>query len=60
MNAADLSVWRRTSPFAILFFLGRILRLIIKNAFQALAPLFAFLVAYQGDLASKLILAAIG
>lgn len=60
MNAAELQVWRRTSPFAILFFLGRILRLIVKNAFQALAPLFAFLVAYQGDLASKLILAAIG
>ena len=60
MNAAEPGVWRRTSPFAVLFFLGRILRLIVKNAFQALAPLFAFLVAYQGDLVSKLTWGGIG
>jgi len=50
----DPKSWRRTSPFAILFFLGRILRLIAKNAWQSLAPLFALLVASQGDLASRL------
>ena len=54
MNAPDSAHWRRTSPYAILFFIGRILRLIAKNAWQSLAPLFALLVAYQGDLVTKL------
>jgi putative membrane protein len=45
--------WQRTSPFAILFFVGRTLRLIAKNAWQSLAPLFAVLVAAQGDIVSK-------
>jgi putative membrane protein len=45
--------WQRTSPFAILFFIGRTLRLIAKNAWQSLAPLFAVLVAAQGDIVSK-------
>lgn len=56
----EQGVWRRTSPFAILFFFGRILRLIVKNAWQSLAPLFALLIAYQGDLVSKLTLGGIG
>ena len=55
----DQKGWRRTSPFAILFFLGRILRLIAKNAWQSLAPLFALLVASQGDLVSRLTLGSI-
>lgn len=55
----DSDAWQRTSPYAILFFLGRILRLIAKNAWQSLAPLFALLVAYQGDLVSKLVLGGI-
>lgn len=59
MNEPDSTTWRRTSPFAILFFIGRILRLIAKNAWQSLAPLFALLVAYQGDLVSKLALGGI-
>ncbi len=59
MKTPDIGVWHRTSPFAILFFLGRIIRLITKNAWQSLAPLFAFLVAYQGDLVSKLALGGI-
>ena len=54
MNTPDNGGWHRTSPFAILFFLGRIVRQITNNAWQALAPLFAFLVAYQGDLMTKL------
>lgn len=58
MKAPDIGIWRRTSPFAILFFIGRILRLIAKNAWQSLAPLFALVVTYQGDLVSKLILGA--
>ena len=52
----DPGTWQRTSPFAILFFIGKILRLIARNAWQSLAPLFALLVAYQGDLVSKVIL----
>lgn len=59
MKTPDPGTWRRTSPFAILFFIGRILRLIAKNAWQSLAPLFALLVAYQGDLVSKLTLGGI-
>jgi putative membrane protein len=59
LSTADPGAWRRTSPFAILFFLGRILRLVAKNAWQSFAPLFALLVAYQGDLVSKLMLGGI-
>lgn len=59
MKTPDLGNWHRTSPFAILFFIGKILRIIAKNAWQSLAPLFALLVAYQGDLVSKIYLGAI-
>ncbi|MBT8102747.1 MAG: PH domain-containing protein [Gammaproteobacteria bacterium] len=54
MKTPESGVWRRTSPVAVLFFLGRILRLIVKNAWQSLAPLIALLVAYQGSLVNKL------
>jgi len=60
LKTSDNGGWHRTSPFAILFFLGRIVRRIANNAWQALAPLFAFLVAYQGDLMTKLTLGGIG
>ena len=56
MKFPDSGTWTRTSPLAILFFFGRIIRLVTKNAWQSIAPLFAFLVAYQGPLVSKLIL----
>jgi len=56
LKTPDIGVWHRTSPFAILFFSGRIIRLITKNAWQSLAPMFAFLIAYKGALVSKLIL----
>ena len=56
MKSPDIEAWHRTSPFAILFFFGKIIRLITKNAWQSFAPLFAFLIAYKGDLVSKLIL----
>ncbi len=59
MNTPEQKTWQRTSPFAILFFFGRILRLIAKNAWQSLAPLFALLVAYQGDLVTKLTIGGI-
>jgi putative membrane protein len=54
LKTPDGSAWQRTSPYAILFFLGRILRLIAKNAWQYIVPMFAFLATYQGDLVSKL------
>jgi len=57
LKTPEAGRWHRTSPFAILFFIGRILRLITKNAWQSLAPLFALAVTYQGDLVSKIILA---
>ena len=60
MKTPEPGIWHRTSPFAILFFIGRILRLIAKNAWQSIAPVFAFLVAYQGDLVTKLTLGGIG
>jgi putative membrane protein len=56
LKTPDIGTWHRTSPFAILFFFGKIIRLITKNAWQSFAPMFAFLVAYKGDLVSKLIL----
>ena len=59
MKTPDSGHWHRTSPFAILFFLGRIVRRITNNAWQSLAPLLAFLVAYQGDLVTKLTLGGI-
>jgi putative membrane protein len=57
LKTPEIGTWHRTSPFAILFFIGRILRLITKNAWQSLAPLFALAVTYQGDLVSKITLA---
>lgn len=60
MSTTDSGRWRRTSPFAILFFFGRIFRLIAKNAWQSLAPLVALLVAYEGNIVNKLIFASIG
>ena len=59
MNTPEQEPWRRTSPFAILFFIGRSLRLIAKNAWQSLAPLIALLVTAQGDLATRLTLGGI-
>ncbi len=59
MKTPDNGGWHRTSPFAILFFVGRIIRRIANNAWQTLAPLFAFIVAYQGDLMTKLTLGGI-
>jgi len=56
LKTPDIGAWSRTSPFAILFFFGRIIRLVTKNAWQSFAPMFAFLVAYKGDLVSKLML----
>lgn len=55
MNTTDTAGWRRTSPFAALFYIGKIYQAIAKNAVQSLAPLAAFLVAFKGDLQDKLV-----
>lgn len=56
MKADDPSAWHRTSPLAALFYLGRIWQLVAKNAVQSLAPLAAFIVAFEGDPLGKAIL----
>ena len=54
MSTTDANKWRHTSPLAAIFYLGKIYQTIAKNALQSLAPLAAFLVAYQGDLMGKI------
>jgi len=56
LKTTEPGAWQRTSPLAILFFLGKLIRDIVKNAWQSLAPLAAFLVAYKGDLVEKAII----
>ena len=51
--------WHRTSPFAILFFIGRIIRLVTKNAWQSIAPLFVYISIGKEDLVTKLVLGGI-
>ncbi len=51
--------WLRTSPLAVIFFLGRFIKALTKNAWQSFAPFAAFLFAYQGGIMSKLVLATI-
>ena len=55
MSTADTTEWRRTSPLAAVFFLGRIYQTIAQNAVQSLAPLVAVLFAYEGELLWKII-----
>ena len=43
---------------AVLFFLGRFLRALAKNAVQSLAPLAALLLTFEGSLQNRLLLAA--
>ena len=59
MNTPESDQWRRTSPLAVLFFIGRTIRLLFKNAWQALAPLLVLLVTAKGDLVSSLQIAGI-
>jgi putative membrane protein len=46
--------WRRTSPLAALFYLGRVLEHVTRNLTQTLVPLAAFLLAAKGDLVGKI------
>jgi len=46
--------WLHTSPLAAIFYLGRIFESIAKNAVQTFAPLVAFLIASEGNLATRI------
>jgi uncharacterized membrane protein YdbT with pleckstrin-like domain len=55
LSATDTDRWHHTSPLAAIFYLGKIYQAIAKNAVQSLAPLVAFLFAYEGDLMGKIV-----
>jgi len=57
LSPADEPHWQRTSPLAILFFFGGIIKAIVKNAAQVLAPTAAFFVAFGGDTQTKITIA---
>ena len=59
MKTTELGRWQRTSPLAALFFFGKLLKLIAQNAWQSLAPFAAFVVAYQGELVTKIVIGVI-
>ncbi len=59
MKTTEPRRWQRTSPLAILFFFGKLLKTITQNAWQSLAPFAAFVYAYEGELVTKIALGAI-
>ena len=59
MNTLSRGDWQRTSPFAILFFIGKIMRLITQNAWQSIAPLFVYISVGKEDLVTKLIIGGV-
>lgn len=59
MNTTTRDSWHRTSPFAILFFIGKIVRIIAKNAWQSIAPLFVYISIGKEDLVTKLIIGGV-
>jgi putative membrane protein len=60
LSRTDAAGWRRTSPLAVLFFFGKILAGLAKNATQVIAPMAAFFVAFPGNTQTKIALAAAG
>ncbi len=59
MSTTNRDGWHRASPFAILFFIGRIIRLVTKNAWQSIAPLFVYITVGKEDLVTKLVFGGI-
>ncbi|MEM7430994.1 MAG: PH domain-containing protein [Pseudomonadota bacterium] len=59
MKTLDDGGWHRTSPWAILFFAAKIIKFFVNNAWQALAPLFAYVYASQQDVVTSLIIGGI-
>jgi len=47
--------WRRTSPLAAIFYLGKIYQAIAKNLLPSIAPLAALLFASQGNVVFKVV-----
>jgi putative membrane protein len=58
MSKTDRKLWRRTSPLASIFYLGRIVKAISKNAVQSLAPVMVFIVAAEGNVMFRILLGA--
>ena len=56
MSAAESIGWRRTSPLAAAFFIGTIVRKLVQNAIQALAPIAALAFASEGSAAVNALL----
>ncbi len=59
MNVLSRDGWQRTSPFAILFFVGKIVRVIAQNAWQSIAPLFVYISVGKEDLVTKIVVGGI-
>ncbi len=59
MKPPEPGSWRRTSPLAILFFLGKLFRDIAKNAWQSFAPIAAVLIASSGNIVDRLTLVVV-
>ena len=57
LSIVDSANWRRTSPLAVLFFLGKIYEQIAQHLIPTLAPLAAFFLASQGSLLYKVVFA---
>ncbi len=59
MKITEPGDWQRTSPLAVIFFFGKLLKLIAQNAWQSLAPFAAFVFAYEGELVTKIVIGII-
>jgi putative membrane protein len=59
LKPPEPGTWRRTSPLAILFFLGKLFRDIAKNAWQSFAPIAALLIASSGNIMDRLMIGAL-
>ena len=60
MKTPELDIWQRTSPLAVLFFIGKTIRLLIKNGWQSLAPLVALFASGQFDAKTVLQIGVVG
>ena len=60
MSRTDARDWRRTSPLAVLFFFGKVLGALAKNATQVIAPMAVFFATFPGDTQTKIVLAVVG
>jgi putative membrane protein len=57
LSTADSKRWQRTSPLAAIFYIGRIVEVLIKNAAQSLAPLAVVIFSLEGNLFIRIALA---